>query len=265
MKITQNLKVTGATIVGMAVTLGGNSQTYHISEPFACSLPIAAGAGTPNINSGTFFLQGTINETVTIDPSGLTIRDAGTISFLNGSGSASQNRTVLTTNVTIIAAHFPDPPQTIITVMSNNYAASLTVNYTPNVSPFAFDTGVQSLVWDGQHYTFGGFNAVIDVPTAIDYLYALSGGPNYTGSLATDFFVHLNDSSKWVGTGNYPTSITLNPVPSDFVTGPEPFLDLANFTDANGFNEHIVVTPEPSTLAIGGLAMVAGLIYRKRK
>jgi hypothetical protein len=247
-KIMKILKaITASFLVSFGVQLSVYSQTYTLSESVD-NLEPAVFANSQNIGSLSWG-SGTLSDTVVINPSAYTIDQSGSIYLPAEVSSVSLMETQSVTYT--VQNPFPNPPTTV----TSDIIGNLTVTVDFSGGNFSFDSGTQSLQWNGSSYSFGGGTA-ITLPISISYS-LVTGGQTYSGmdnNVDTTYFLTLGDE---LDTTEYPVSISISP---DAVLTPAGIgyrTTIANFTASNGFQADIVATvPEPGTTAIFALGLV---------
>ena len=238
-----------ASIIALALglTTTVRSQVYQFSQ----ILP-EFGAGVfyqGNLVAGFGSANSAVSDTATINQGAGTIENAGTIYVpaLTETGSFQQTQS--------LGAVFPNPP----TMVTGD--VQLTLSFSGGFIPF--DTGMQSLIYQGG--TIWGFNgtAALTIPLSLSYS-LLSGGQTYTGSLETFLPATIDLGSK-VDIANYPGSIQIMPDKgTTFVTDGDVDTGV-NITAADGFVLNgLTVTPEPSSLALLGLGGLGVLLVLQR-
>lgn len=204
---------------------------------------------------GTPIPTGTLTETVTLDPLGLTIREVGTV-FLPLTQAESTTRLYQQ-----VGQDFPNPPRTA--------QADLTLRLDlSNQQDFRFDSGPTSLVWDNSLHTYTYSNRCFALlPTTLTYSLT-TDGQTITGTLPVNFGFNLETGTA-LDTSGYPESLVLGPAsiwPNTWFTlGEDPAgTKLVDTTADNGFHLVLSVVPEPSTLSLFAAGLLAFLFRRPR-
>ena len=242
MKHIKSLTTTGLFILGFGLPMAAHCQTYQLSRTISDIGFSFTDLGNP-IGSAT--IPGvTFNETVIVNPGAATIEQIGSFSLPPAAFSLTNTET------RSIPPIFPNPPQTLTGI--------LTLNVAFGGGDVSFDTGAQPITYNGQNYSViaSAFQAL---PVELSYS-LVTGGQTYTGSFDPNLFFGLNLSSQ-LDTANFPNSIGLSDNP-DFGPGK---VTVADFTAANGFQANIMLVPEPSVMALGGICAIGLLVFRRRK
>jgi PEP-CTERM motif len=249
MKITHKLSSAAFSLLILGIASTGMCQTYQLTGTIpSFDLTLDNSGNSSSSTSALNFLiaGGSYSDTVTINSSASTIEEAGSISLQGATGVFDLTNEIVTT-----ITQFPNPPTLVTQAVTGVLTASLSYN-----SGMTFDTGVQSLNWNGKEYTFNG-NAGINGPITLSYS-LVTGGDTYTG--AAEFGMFSFDGGSAVDASEYPASISLDPSPQ-LVLGEQPY-KLVNITAADGFQE-VIGVPEPATPILLGLGVVAFSLLRR--
>jgi hypothetical protein len=188
-------------------------------------------------------------DTVTINEGNGTIEDAGSVSI------PSTSLTLTYQQSQTLKAVFPNPPQTII--------GDATVSFSLTGGVFAFDTGVQPLIYEGGSlWGFSG-NTSLQIPTEISYSLT-TGGQTYSGSLASYVNAVFHPGSTIDVTG-YPGSIELIPDNGPLISNQGPAgVPAVQLIAANGFQFTAGVAPDPSSVSLMALGAL-GFVFTTRR
>lgn len=255
MKFNKPLPIVAVLIAALGIQTSGYSQTYLLTEPLN-------GLGVSvydTVYIGNLPIGGTVSDTVVINPSALTIEQSGTIYIPACNPTLSQTETESFTTTTL--QNFPLPP----IIVTNVVTGDLTVGMNFSGGSFSFDTGPQSLEWNGSTYTFGA-STTVQLPLSFSYSLD-TGGQTYSGTDQNVLFNFPLTLSEQVDTANYPTSIALNPAPYFASSGRNlQNATIASFTAEDGFQSDIVVNvPEPASWAVFGCTLLAIRLFRQRQ
>jgi hypothetical protein len=236
-----NLSKTFAiTLVGFGITVSGYSQTFNIVRQVA-----------PTDASGDFSFhigQGTLTETVTIDPVALTIRQVGSLS-LPGFGASAQSVRHITTTYPPV---FPNP-------VGRTVSGDLTLNLSASGPQTASFDRTDHFASNGTFWRFN--NTVYTINVAATLSYSLTtDNQTYTGTPSINIGIGY-DLGSYFGTANYPTSIDMGPSGMSVQPGL-----LWDFTAPNGLHATAISAPEPTSIGLFGLgSLVLVLLGRGRK
>ena len=281
MKLKKTSQFVAALIAGFALQLTGNAQIYTLTQDVVNNRAVPVDdVNYGYISLGFLGLQATLSDTVVIDPTAYTIQEYGTISFTGIGISATETRssatptaevtyntnisTTTTTTYTTNYPGFPAPPVITANVITNttttvtpNYFVSGNWNVGMTISTnVSFDTGVQSLIWNGSKYSFN--STELNLQLAADFSYSLvTGGQTYSGTQENvPLYVSLALGNT-LDISNYPQSVGLMPISMNTQYQTYPQNTIGSVTAANGFQSDIQVVPEPTTPALLGIGLFA--------
>lgn len=207
MKMTTSARIAVLSLVGFAIPLTGQCQTYTLSTPISGYLTMSAKDTTTGSSGGGTYTFTTLNETVYINPIAQTIEQWGTISgTLSAPNFSFQDIEIvsITTN-----NYFPNPP----TYTTNSIIGNVTVALAPAGNGISFDTGSRPLSWNGslEAYTvdsniknLGLFNGAYSLVT---------GGQTYSGNFTYEITRYGGNNAytfNQLATAGYPNAITLS-------------------------------------------------------
>jgi fibronectin-binding autotransporter adhesin len=254
---TQDLNISGAGSAASEVlsinllTTGANSHTFQADTGRTITVQSTAvlkGTGGGIIKNGA----GTLNLAGANTYTGNTVVNTGTLLVTNTSGSATG------TGVVSVNASGALGGNGIITSAVNFVGGG---ELKPGTSPGTLSTGALSL----------------DSATLLTYEFGTAGVPGgldndltvVTGNLVLDGTINVLDSGTFgIGTYrvfNYSGTLTDNIL--DVGTLPSGYAATVDTSTANQVNLIVTVIPEPSTIVLGGLALLglAGYQLRRRR
>jgi hypothetical protein len=256
MKIKTSPKITAACALLLVTQLAGYSQTYVLPgqslPPFGPAI-LLSGSLVGSLSWGS----ATLSDTVAINPSAYTIEQSGSISLAAATSTFSVTQTQ---QVISVVQDFPNPQMTV----TNSVPGTLTMSMNFAGGTFSFDTGAQTLTWNGSLYTYNG-QTPVQIPVDISYS-LVTGGQTYAGTYDDVGLFYDLTLSDQLGVGNYPNSISLSPSPSWFALPNYSSRTIADFTAADGFQANIISTaPEPSAMALLACGLLALTFLKRQK
>lgn len=291
MKLYKTSTFVAALIAGLALQLTGNAQIYTLTQQTVDNLAVPVVDTDSPVSGWHLGLQATVSDTVVIDPSAYTIQEYGTISFTGIGFSATETRSsatptadvTYTTNITTTTTTtyttnypgFPAPPVITANVITNttttitpNYFLSGNLNVGMTISTnVSFNTGVQSLSWNGSKYSFN--SEELNLQLAADFSYSLvTGGQTYSGTQENFQLPVSLALGNTLDISGYPQSIGLMPISVNtaYQITPYPLSNtIGSVTAANGFQSNIQVVPEPTTPALLGIGLFTLTLLRWRQ
>jgi len=264
MRLTRSLQITALSLGTLALPVMGHCQIYQFSE----SVPAFGIKALCSMSNWSGFLPncsgGSLTGDIYIDPVAPTIRLVGSLSLPSYSLAWSNVVAHTETIVSNIPATFPNPPSTVIQVVTNAIDV-LTVNWSTGSNSLSFDTGVRPLSWwTDSAWTFDGFYSLQGHSLPVDFSWSLlTDGQTYAGSSQTSVPLDRLSFGWYVNALNYPSSIYLRGGP--YVSTSSTFeTTVWDFTAPNGLHASIQIVPEPSNLLILGCGLFGLTLLRRR-